>query len=213
MTDRLNKIFDLLPDCDVFADIGCDHGYMTLAMLKSGKCKKAIISDVSEKCLQKARDLLRLYIENGVVESAVSDGFDNVGECDLALIAGMGGEEICSILIRRESLPQKLVLQPMKNTDKVRRCALQLGYRFIKDFTFFSAGKFYDIISLERGIDNLTDEEIEFGRDNLKERPDAFIKMIEDKIEKLNFFMAQGTLKEQSKEQMQRQIERLKKYV
>ena len=213
MTDRLNKIFDILPNCDVFADIGCDHGYMTLAMLKSGKCKKAIVSDVSEKCLQKARDLLSKYIESGVVESAVSDGFDNVGECDLALIAGMGGEEICSILVMRECLPQKLVLQPMKNTDKVRRCALQLGYRFIRDFTFFSAGKFYDIISLEKGCDSLTDEEIEFGRDNLKERPDAFIIMLEDKIEKLNFFMAQGTLKEQSKEQMQRQIERLKQYV
>ena len=44
MTDRLKKIFNLLSDCEVFADIGCDHGYVAKEMLVSGKCKRVIVS-------------------------------------------------------------------------------------------------------------------------------------------------------------------------
>ena len=188
MTDRLNKIFSVIEKCSVFADIGCDHGYMTKAMLDSGKCERALCSDVSAKCLEKAESLLSDYIAQGRVKSVVSDGFDNVGFCDLALIAGMGGEEICTIIERATTLPERLVLQPMKNADKVRLCAVKQGYRIEKDFIFKSAGKFYVLISLVKGKDSLTQDEVEFGRDNLK-YPTAefkeFIKLRKDMIEKL----------------------------
>ncbi|MBQ4098436.1 MAG: SAM-dependent methyltransferase, partial [Clostridia bacterium] len=38
MNRRLEEIFSVIPKCEVFADIGCDHGLMTKAMLVSGKC-------------------------------------------------------------------------------------------------------------------------------------------------------------------------------
>ena len=63
MTDRLNKIFDSLAECEVFADVGCDHGYIAKAMLFSGKCKKVIVSDISAKCLNKAEELLNDFIQ------------------------------------------------------------------------------------------------------------------------------------------------------
>ena len=159
MTDRLEKIFALIPSCEVFADIGCDHGYIAQAMLKSGKAKKVIIADISAKCLQKAEQLLEKSIIDGKCISVVSNGFENVPNCDCALIAGMGGEEICDIILRAKNLPNSLLLQPMKNCDKVRLCAVKSGYNLKKDFTFKSAGKFYDLMLLVRGKDTLTDEE------------------------------------------------------
>ena len=66
MTERLKKIFDQLPKCHTFADVGCDHGYLAKAMVQSGKCQKVIVSDISAKCLQKAKDLLAEEIENGI---------------------------------------------------------------------------------------------------------------------------------------------------
>lgn len=202
MTDRLNKIFSVIEKCSVFADIGCDHGYMTKAMLDSGKCERAICSDVSAKCLEKAENLLSDYISQGRVKSVVSDGFDNVGRCDVALIAGMGGEEICTIIERAPTLPERLVLQPMKNADKVRLCAVKQGYRIEKDFIFKSAGKFYVLISLVKGRDSLTQDEVEFGRDNLK-CPTVefreFIKLRKDMIDKL---IKSDALSDQSRNQL-----------
>lgn len=151
MTGRLTEIFSKIDECTVFADVGCDHGYVAKEMLRRKKCKKAIISDVSAKCLNKAEELLRKEIDSGVAVSVVSDGFEKLPECDLALVAGMGGEEIVSILEKAPFFPQKLVLQPMKNADKVRAALIKFGYKILIDYTFFSGGKYYDLIKAEKG--------------------------------------------------------------
>ena len=213
MKKRLEEIFSLLPNCNVFADIGCDHGYVAKQMLDSGKCKKIIISDVSAKCLDKAISLLSQEIEDGRAVAVVSDGFEKVEACDLALIAGMGGEEIVGILKRAKSLPEKLVLQPMKNTKKVRKTAVELGYKIQKDYTFFTNKIFYDLLLLVKGKDHLTEEEAEFGRTNIKEKPLAFIKQLKIKIKKLTDFLKGEKLKNETKEQMQEEIKRLESYV
>ena len=215
MTDRLNKIFAVLPKCESFADIGCDHGYIAKAMLKSGKCEKVTVSDISAKCLEKAENLLAEEIKNGRAKSVVSNGFDSVDYCQVALIAGMGGEEICDILSRakaQEKLPQTLVVQPMKNCDRVRLVALDCGYAFKYDKLFKSAGKFYNLIAIEKGKDFLTEEEIEFGRDNVKERPSEFKEMIAESISKLQFVL-QGNLSTETEKSVKEKIIKLEKYV
>ena len=216
MTDRQNKIFEVLPPCEVFADIGCDHGYLANAMLLSGKAKKVIISDISAKCLKKAEDLLKNYMEKGLVQSAVSDGFDNIGRCDLALIAGMGGEEISSIMERacsQEKLPQTLVIQPMKNCEKARLTALKVGYAITYDKVFKSANKFYNLIVLKKGSDALTQEELEFGRDNIRLLHQDFVDMISDIYEKFNAVLSQPSLSEEVEKSVKERIEKIKKYV
>ncbi len=213
MTKRLEQIFSLIPTCDTFADIGCDHGYIAKKMIESGKCKKVVISDVSAKCLAKAQDLLSDEISDGRALAVVSDGFDNLPPVDLALIAGMGGEEICAILSKANTLPQSLVLQPMKNTQKVRLMAVKLGYCIKKDFTFLCGKIFYDLILAERGVDSLSDEEAEFGRTNLNEKPVAFIKKLKNKIASLKKFASGKGVKIDTKEQMEREAKRLQNYV
>lgn len=213
MTDRLNLIFEQLHSCEVFADIGCDHGYIAKAMLDSGKCKKAIVSDISAECLKKAEKLLFEYINLGLATSVVSDGFDKIDLCDQALIAGMGGEEIVSILNRCKNLPYRLALQPMKNCDKVRLCAVNIGYKIKKDYTFKASGRFYDFILLEKGTDHLTEEEVLFGRTNLIEKPKAFIESINLRIEKIQGYLLSEKLSEQTVLQMKSEMEILKKHV
>ena len=99
MTDRLNKIFSLIPNCKVFADVGCDHGYLSKAVLDGKKAQKVYFSDLSKNCLDKAKRLLFDYEQKGEAIGVVSNGFENLeGDIDCALVAGMGGEEILLIL-------------------------------------------------------------------------------------------------------------------
>ena len=213
MTDRLQRIFELIPNCDTFADIGCDHGYIAEAMLKQSKAKKVIIADISAKCLQKAEQLLSESILEGKCISVVSNGFSAVPNCDTALIAGMGGEEICDIISKAKSLPNTLVLQPMKNCDKVRLCAVNSGYKVQKDAMFKSAGKFYDLMLLVKGNDTLTDEEIEFGRDNLTGKNDDFKEFLQVKINRLNEYLKSEKLSIEDRNNMLLAKEKLEKYV
>ena len=213
MTERLNIIFENIPLCEVFADVGCDHGYIAKAMLKSGKAQKVIASDISAKCLQKAKDGLAEEISQNKAECVVSNGFENIPFCDCALVAGMGGEEIISIIESAKSLPNTLVLQPMKNCDKVRLCAVRAGYKIEKDFVFKSAGKFYDLIVLIKGKDLLTDDEVEFGRTNLTQKGQAFVERIRVELSKLEKYSIKTDINEKVRAEMLDRMEKLKKHV
>lgn len=222
MTSRLEEIFSVIPKCEVFADIGCDHGLISREMLKKGKCENVVFSDVSEKCLEKARSLLSEYIAEGKATGIVSDGFANFYDKDIpvkvdcALIAGMGGEEIIGILCNAEKknypLPQTLVLQPMKNCDKVRRFVIDSGYKIEKDYVFIAGGKYYDVILLKKGKDFLTEEEIKYGRDNVKNRAPDFIKRIRERkllLKKLTESESTGSA---AKLAAERELKELEKY-
>ena len=209
MNARVSKIVSEIPQVNVFADIGCDHGYASLYMLKSKKCNKVIFSDISEKCLLKAQTLLSDYIVKGVAEGIVSDGFSRLPEVDLALIAGMGGEEIVKIFSNAEKLPKGFVIQPMKNPEKVREYLVNNGYKIVKDYTFKSQRKYYDLIRAERGEDEYSLEELEFGRDNLRLKPKDFIEMIEKEISKLLSY-AKRKMSEEKRAEILSKAERLK---
>jgi tRNA A22 N-methylase len=180
-------------------------------MLDQNKAQKVIIADVSAKCLSKAEMLLSEYVACGKAESRVSDGFDNVGDCSVALIAGMGGEEIVHILKKAVILPEKLVLQPMKNCDKVRYFVVEKGYKIQRDVVFKASGKFYDLLVLEKGKDHLTSEEAEFARDNVKEKNADFVEMIKIRIDKYNEYL--NSIVGEKRKGLEAQIERLSKYV
>ncbi len=203
LTLRLQTIISHLAECKTFADVGCDHGYVAEAMLSQGKCEFAYVTDVSAVCLKKAEGLLSRS-HGGRFEPIVTDGLKNVPRVDQVLIAGMGGELICDILTGADFLPERIVLQPMKNADKVRKAVIKLGYRLIKDYTF-KDGKYYDLLVCERGEESYTDDEIEFGRDNLIEKGIAFKEVIKRKLSVL-----ESALKAAGEEERQR-LELLKR--
>ena len=213
MADRLKTLLSLISPCKQFADVGCDHGYMAKAVLDGGLCESAIITDISEKCLNKARSLLKSYIDNGVVNSIVTDGLKSVPYCDQVLIAGMGGEEIVKIIINSPFLPEKFVLQPMKNTKKVRLCLLDMGYRIDKDFVFYSGRKYYDTIVAVKGTDKLTDEELEFGKTNLQEKSPDFIRRLTEERNKLLSLIESNNLSQKDEQNFKKEIEKIERYL
>ena len=56
--DRIERLCAFLDKCATFADVACDHGYCAKYMLDNGLCERAVISDISEKSMSKARTLL-----------------------------------------------------------------------------------------------------------------------------------------------------------
>jgi len=213
LTKRLKEIYSLLPAVERFADVGCDHGYLTKAMLDGGKCSFATAADVSEKCLDKAKSLLKEYIDNGSCQAVVCDGLTLVDRCDLALIAGMGGEEIISILEKAPFLPEMLCLQPMKNAEKVREYVVYRGYKIQRDYVFLAQKKLYDLMLLVKGEDCLSEEEYLFGRDNVKNPGDAFRTRCKNRMKLIDSVLEDKNVNIDDKANLIEERERLKKYV
>ena len=217
---RIKTLCSLLQPTDVFADIGCDHGYCTQYMLEEGKCERAIFSDVSKGSLQKAEVLLADYVQEGRAVGVLGDGFfgvpDSVGE---VLIAGMGGSEILSILTDEKYgfLPKSFVFQPMLNADKLRRWILDNGGYITRDFTF-KDGKYYDVICGRRLMDgevkqSYTEMELEFGRENLSELPSAFVERTKKQLKDIEKYLAIDNLQEESRAELCSRREKLKEAI
>lgn len=210
--DRLKVLFSLVDSGEVFADIGCDHGYLSKFVLEKDKYKTVIISDISAKSLEKAVSLLKPYGER--VISVVADGFNGYPLTpNQAVIAGMGGEEIVKILLQAKTLPFSLILAPQKNSDKVRRTLISLGYKIINDFTFYSQNKFYDAIKAEKGEDRYSEYEFLFGRDNLKDKPEGFIKKLEKDSLLLYNILNSSTASESAKTLASEKLEKIKEII
>ena len=200
MTGRIEQICAVLSRAHVFADIGCDHGYCTRYMLENALCDRAYISDISALSLEKAKTLLHREVAAGTCIPVVADGLDGIPEpCDLVLIAGMGGEEIISIL-RRRTLPERFVLQPMKNSEKVRRFLVESGAHIQCDETFSEGNvrvKYYDLIAGERtGGDTYSELQFRYGRDNLLTPGAAFLSQMRTEAGKREERIARPGIKE-----------------
>ncbi len=209
MTKRQRLICAHLPCVETLADVGCDHGYMTQFALENGRCKKVYLTDVSRESLQKAQTLLVKEIEEGRCEAICCDGLNGLKDIpDCVLIAGMGGEEMIKILTDYP-LPKHFVLQPMKNSEKVRAFLLGRGCKITADYTF-EDGKYYDLIVGEGAGDTQYDGwELEFGRDNLRSPSTAFLSKIKEEQGKLRVRLKNVALSQKSREELLSRLYRL----
>ncbi|MBQ8884867.1 MAG: SAM-dependent methyltransferase [Clostridia bacterium] len=216
---RIETVCAHLKRAKIFADVGCDHGYCSEYALKNGLCEFAIFSDISAQSLKKAETLLMPYVKAGRARGVVGDGFAGIGrETDEVLIAGMGGFEIVKILSDETHgfLPETFVFQPMHDSERLRRYLLENGGYIERDFTFRD-GKFYDLIVGHRRKEGETPQsysaaELEFGRDNIRERPQAFLEWLQKKLLDIERYIVEAgtSLKEKSRTAFEERAEKLK---
>ena len=179
---------------ETVADVGCDHGYVGFALKKLGIAKKVLFCDISAPSLEKAKNLCK---DEPNCEFYVQDGLGTLF-CDCCVIAGMGGREIMSILAQAQTLPEWLLLQPMKNVKELRNFLCR-NYRLQKDVLIIDK-KFYNVILCQRGNDVLTELEQKFGRDNLKNPSDDFCRYVNIQIDKFEKIVQNTTDSEVQKE-------------
>lgn len=189
LTKRLEKIAAVLPKCKILADVGCDHGYIGLEALQRNLAEKVVFIDISAPSLQKANDHCGEEYQSRA-SFVCQDGLQNVS-CNCAVIAGMGGLEIISVLNGAAELPQFLVLQPMRSQQDVRKF-LQQNYNIVSDEKFFD-GKFYDLIFAEKclGGCSLSQDELTFGKTNLAHPSPDFLQFLQIQQHKYNQILQQ----------------------
>lgn len=185
---RLNAVAFHLEECDVMADVGCDHGLLSLFVLKNEIAKKVVCIDISEKCLQKTKNLLSKYNFSNDATFLRCDGLQAVEvPVNVVVIAGMGGINISQIL---ENMPQncknaKFVLQPMNNITVVRKTLNKLGFRIVRDEIIFDNKKYYHILCAKQGKQKLTLDQIRCGAVLEDYRSKDYQKWLQQKIAKV----------------------------
>lgn len=151
LSDRMRAVADLVLPCESMADIGCDHGYVAIELIRSGICKKVIAMDINKGPLERAKKNIREHGMQDVIETRLSDGADALAlkEADGIICAGMGGRLIVSILEQSRALVcemEQLILQPQSELEEVRKYLRENEYSIEKENMILEDGKYYPMM-------------------------------------------------------------------
>ena len=150
------------------------------------------------------------------LEQMLGDGFFGVpSDTEEVLIAGMGGSEIVDILSDKKHgfIPERFVFQPMHDAEKLRRYLIENGGNIERDFTFEDV-KFYDVIvggKAKQGesVRTYSDAEYEFGKENLKKMPCAFVERTKKQLKNIDKYLQEPNLQENSRMALEEKKKRL----
>ena len=137
ISDRLLACCNFVSPGERVADIGCDHGYLAIHLLQTGKAQSVIASDINEGPLQSAIRNAEKYGVRNKIEFYLSDGARKIPrDFDTMVCAGMGADTIISIL---EAAPwlrdvkYRLILQCQSKTPTLRRYLSETGFRIYEE--------------------------------------------------------------------------------
>lgn len=155
-TPRLDALKAALTGCRMVADIGCDHAYLPILLAQEDAAAHFIAADVREGPLLRAKENISRFGLADRIETRLGSGLIPVlpGECEAAVIAGMGGSVICNILQEGETVAKslkRLVLQPMSAAPELRRFLYENGYIITDEILAQEDRRIYTIILAKKG--------------------------------------------------------------
>ena len=154
LSDRLLACCRFVHPGDRVADIGCDHGYLGIYLLKNNIASFVYASDINEGPLNAAvfnsekfgvRDRMQFFLSDGVRK--IPRDFDTL------VCAGMGGDTMISILEAAPWLDEgnyRLILQCQSKRPELRKYLSENGW-FIRDEVVVKDGRFlYTVMEVIR---------------------------------------------------------------
>lgn len=143
------------------ADIGADHGYLSIELAKSRRANFIIATDKNFGPLDAAKKNIAVAGLEKFIETRLGDGLKilNVGEVDTICIGGMGGALICKIFDESPQIfnaTKNFILQPMNAADKLKNFLTEKNF-FIADIDLAeSGGIIYEIIFATKSADKIS---------------------------------------------------------
>lgn len=153
LNKRLTLAAEMLGQVKSVADIGTDHAFLPIYLIKEGLAERVIACDIAEGPLSVAKANITKYGLADKIELRLANGLLGLepNEVDAVTILGMGGETIADILtdspwVKNPSVT--LILQPMSCDDRLREYLLCEGFEIKSELGVESQGRFYTVMKV-----------------------------------------------------------------
>ncbi len=156
LTARLQKIADQVTMGHRVADIGTDHGYIPIYLLKNKISPFVIAGDINEQPLKCAEANIASNNLLHCIEPRLGSGLSILkpGEVDTIIIAGMSGLSISDLLNDSKEVVRNLdilILQPMQAQSELRKYLVRNSFIIEKDILVKEGRHIYEIIVAKPG--------------------------------------------------------------
>ncbi len=172
----------------VVADIGTDHAYLPIELVRRKIAKRAVACDINRGPIERAAEHIKEAGLENLIDTVQTDGLLGVEHYmpDHILIFGMGGELIARILsdadwIRDENIT--LILQPMTRAETLRRWLLSSGFSIVGETVSFE-DQYYQTVCARFGgeTEEYSEGELLIGKHYTRETIPYLIGMITRRI-------------------------------
>lgn len=156
LSKRLAAVASFVPEGSRLADVGTDHGYIPISLVRDKTVPHAIAMDVREGPLGRAAENVLRYGLEEQIELRLSDGLDALAcnEADTVVISGLGGPLMREILSRGRQVAGTVncfVLSPQSDIPGVRIYLRENGYRIRREAFIEEEGKHYTVMQVFHG--------------------------------------------------------------
>ena len=153
LNKRLTLAAEMLGQVKSVADIGTDHAFLPIYLIKEGLAERVIACDIAEGPLSVAKANITKYGLADKIELRLANGLLGLepNEVDAVTILGMGGETIADILTDSPWVKNPditLILQPMSCDDRLREYLLSEGFEIKSELGVESQGRFYTVMKV-----------------------------------------------------------------
>lgn len=158
ITERMVTLAKLGGKHRFSADIGTDHGYLAMHLVKAGLAEHVYAIDNKEGPASKARKNIAEENMSQYISCIVADGFSglaNVQASELpgaVFIAGIGGMVTADIVARGMDIVSKidrLILQPANREDATREFLYDQGFNILDEIVIEDAGRYFVIFVVD----------------------------------------------------------------
>ena len=179
---RLECVAAQVPAGARLADIGSDHGYLPVALVRRGAIASAVAGEVALTPFAAAERTVRENELHARISVRLANGLEAIepqDEITAISICGMGGETIRDILEHgkaRLNGQERLILQPNGGEQPLRHWLMDNGYTIVSEQLLRENRFDYEIIVAERsGPVAYSAQELYFGPMQMQARTPAFL--------------------------------------
>ncbi|MGN0485221.1 MAG: tRNA (adenine(22)-N(1))-methyltransferase [Lachnospiraceae bacterium] len=190
ISKRLQAVAHLVTAHGTVADVGCDHGYIPVYLIETGRIKQAIAMDVNPGPLSRAEEHIKQYHMEKQIELRLSDGVQALqkGEAESVVIAGMGGGLVKKILTEGKEIlsdTRELVLQPQSEISRVRAFLQENGYQIVAENMILEDGKYYPMMR----VLHAQDTEAKTAKETLEQEKQQWADLLGEKETRIQAVM------------------------
>ena len=160
LSHRLESIAKMVTPGGIVADVGCDHGFLSIYMVEQKIADRCLAMDLRSGPLSNAQKHVEKAGLSDRITCRLSDGLKRMetGEADKMVCAGMGGPLIIKILeagFDKVKAFKELILSPQSEIPEFRIYLRDRGYEILNENMVKDEGKFYFIFKVRFSGDSV----------------------------------------------------------
>lgn len=194
---RLKTIADFIDTSDKVVDIGCDHAYLAIYLIKNQLCQSVIASDIHINALENAKKNIQKEHLEEKIPTVLSDGLENLCQKDLntLVLSGIGTYTVFHILEKVESnFIEKVIIQSNHDLYTLRKKMPKFGYYLQDEKVVYEKKHYYTVGIYTREKRKLKKKERLFGL--YAEQNKEYYQVLYNDLQKLNEKLQRKHVKE-----------------